>query len=197
MREVCLNHEVVVFQPWTLTTSNIGSRCLKLHFNLAVNPHLFILSFLDHLFPPHSYRLPTHSCSSSKPSRSTRSPPQLPVQSDDHLGVSLTCHQSASASRHNLWCMLTVLRDQQYDWIMRWWCFNPHPVRAQYLDSSAYWLHPHNLFYSFLDRSFRFSPLFDLSPISSLILPVNATYISLITCFFPLLYRQVVEQPST
>ena len=42
---------MVVFQPRTLATLHLGSRCLALHFNLALMPQLFILSFLDRLFP--------------------------------------------------------------------------------------------------------------------------------------------------
>ena len=95
---VCPNYEVVVFQPQTLIPPHIGYRCLTLHFNLAVPPHLFLLLFMYHSFPPLSYRLSIRILSSLKPSRFTRSPPPLPVQSAAHLGVDLTRHPSDFAA---------------------------------------------------------------------------------------------------
>ena len=90
VREVCPNYDVVVFQPRTLTTPHLGSRRLKLNINIALLPHIFLLSFMDHLFPTLSYRLPIHSRSLSKPSRFTCPPPPLLVRSAAHLDVSLT-----------------------------------------------------------------------------------------------------------
>ena len=52
--DVSPNYEVVVFQPRTLSPPHLGSCRLTLHFNLSLPPHIFLLSFLGHSFPPSS-----------------------------------------------------------------------------------------------------------------------------------------------
>ena len=75
---------------------------------------------------------------------------------------------------------------------MRWWSSKNHSVTVQTLDSAAFLqlhfylaLPPHNLFYLFIDRSFRFSLPPYLSPISPHISPVDAASLSLCTRFSP------------
>ena len=98
VHEICTNDEVVVFQPWTLNPPHLGSSRLTLYFNLALPPHLFLLSFLNHSFLPLSYRLPIRSRSSSKPYCFNGSPPPLLMRNASHLGVTLTRHPPASAA---------------------------------------------------------------------------------------------------
>ena len=88
----------MVFQPRTLISPQLGSRRLTLHFNLTLLPHLFLLSFLDHLFPPLSYLLPIRSRLSSRSSRFTLSPSLLPLRSAAHLGAALTRHLPPAAA---------------------------------------------------------------------------------------------------
>ena len=90
--EVCPDYEVVVFQPRTVISPHLGSRRLTVHFILTLLLHLFLLSFLDHLFPPLSYLLPIRSRLSSRSSRFTLSPSLLPLRSAAHLGAALTRH---------------------------------------------------------------------------------------------------------
>ena len=97
--DVFPNYEVVLFQPQTLNPPHLGSCRLTLHFNLALPPHRFLLSFLDHSFLPCYYRLPIRSRSSSKTSRFTRFRSPLQVWSASHIGISLTRHPPASAAR--------------------------------------------------------------------------------------------------
>ena len=51
VREVCLNYEVVVFQPCTLTPLHLVYRHLKLHFNVSLPPHFFFYFFWIIRFP--------------------------------------------------------------------------------------------------------------------------------------------------
>ena len=52
VREIFPNHEMVVFQPRTLTTLYLGSLCLSLQYNLALLPHLFPYTVSGSSFPP-------------------------------------------------------------------------------------------------------------------------------------------------
>ena len=98
VHEVCPNYKVVVFQPWTLNTPHLGSCRLTLHFNLALLPHLSLLFFLEHLFPPFPYRLHIRSMSLSNTSCFTCPPQPLLVQSAACLGVALIRHPPASSA---------------------------------------------------------------------------------------------------
>ena len=71
---------------------------------------------------------------------------------------------------------------------MRWWSSKPQSVTAQTLDSAAFFTitllsshPPHNFFYLFLDRSFRFSLPPELSPIDPHLSSVDAASLSICT----------------
>ena len=63
VREVCLNYEVVFFQPWTVNPTHLGSVAYRYTFNVGLLPHLFPLfsgSFFFLLLPPASPCLAIH-----------------------------------------------------------------------------------------------------------------------------------------
>ena len=93
VREVCPNYDVVVFQPRTLTTPHLGCLRLTSHFNLAILPHIFLLSFMDHLPPPFPTASPPAAVHFSKLSRFTQSTPPLPAQISAHT-VLVGTHES-------------------------------------------------------------------------------------------------------
>ena len=96
--EVWKNDERVLFQPCKSNPSNLGSRCLALHFNITLPPQFFLLSFLDSLFLSFSHCLPIHSHSSSNNFSFTCYLPPLLLQSAAHLGVACTLYLSACAA---------------------------------------------------------------------------------------------------
>ena len=79
--------------------------------------------------------------------------------------------------------------------------FQPQTFPTPYLGSVAYCYSesitlPHNLFYIFLDHSFRFSLPLSLSPIAPHLPPVDASSLSLCARFFhPSLYRSRSNSP--
>ena len=50
VREVCLNYEVVIFQPRTVTPPHLGSVAYRYTFKLGLPPHLFLPPFSGSLF---------------------------------------------------------------------------------------------------------------------------------------------------
>ena len=74
VRVVYHNYKVVVFQPWKLTPSHLGSSCLSLHFKTSPSAPPFSSTVFWITPPPLSYRLPIRSCSSSKPSHFSLAP---------------------------------------------------------------------------------------------------------------------------
>ena len=48
VRDVCLNVEVVVFQPRTVTSPHLGYVDFRYTLKLTFPPHLFFNHFLDH-----------------------------------------------------------------------------------------------------------------------------------------------------
>ena len=81
MHEVCPNHDVVVFQPRTLTTTHLGSRRLSLQYNLSLLSHLFSYTVSGSSFLPISYHFPIRSRSLSNTSSFTCSPTPVPARS--------------------------------------------------------------------------------------------------------------------
>ena len=61
VRDVCPNHEMVLFQPHTVTPPYLGSVAYRYTFKLGLPPHLFLLPFHglfvfpSFLPPPHPY----------------------------------------------------------------------------------------------------------------------------------------------
>ena len=99
VRTVCPNHEVVVFQPRTVTATSLGSGAMLNNFILAPTaPPVSTVSGsvlipFSILPPPHQYPffVVASLCR-------TRSPPPLPARNAFHLDISHTRHPPASAA---------------------------------------------------------------------------------------------------
>ena len=100
VRTVYPNHEVVVFQPWEVIATHLGSVAIVNNFYsrpwcLTCLNHFYI--FLDYpILPPPPHQQPFIVVT---PLHSNSSPPHLPERNAIHLDVAHTCHPQASAAR--------------------------------------------------------------------------------------------------
>ena len=99
MREVCPKIDVVVFQPWTLTLTHLGSchLCLTLLI-YSFYPNFSLYPFWIICLPLFTTASPSAAVHHHSPLVYTRLPPPLPVRSAAHLDVAYTLHQTDSVS---------------------------------------------------------------------------------------------------
>ena len=99
LREFCKNYVVVMFEPCTVTPTNLGFFAIVATLNLALLPHLF-LRFLNHSFPSYILLPPNQHLFIiiSLFRCCICSPPLLLAQSASNLDVTCTRHPPASAA---------------------------------------------------------------------------------------------------
>ena len=139
VNEVCLNHEVVVFQPCTVTPPHLGSIAIVTTFIYSPSAPPDSTIFLYHYFPSSILPLPpssaVHRCIPIP--ICTHSPP-LPERSAAHLDVDRNRHLPASAA-----CLCVPLRVPSSDAVSRYCAPPPFPpLDCAQLPVSPWWVIP-------------------------------------------------------
>ena len=98
VREECPNYEVVVFQPQTVTPTQLGSVAYCYIFKLGISPHLFLTLSVSLFYLLLSTASPSVAVHLLRPLFFTRSPPPLPARSAAQMDVAYTHLPPSSAA---------------------------------------------------------------------------------------------------